>query len=187
MIVGSVPQPILHTRRLTLVPLADEHLDREIELDSDPDVLRYLYARPRTRQEVVESHTRRLAAATEEGLGYWAAFLAGDVSRALSGGFVGLMMLPEGELGYRLMRLHWGQGLATEASRALLAHAFDTAGLPRVHARTMAVNLASRGVMRALGMRYVRTLHPGFDDPLPGTEQGEVEYEMTRAMWEARS
>ena len=32
----AVPQQALHTVRLTLVPLADEHLEWEVELDSDP-------------------------------------------------------------------------------------------------------------------------------------------------------
>jgi hypothetical protein len=35
-------------------------------------------------------------------------------------------------------------------------------------------------------MRYVRSFHQFWDYPLPGAEAGEVEYEMTRAMWEAR-
>jgi RimJ/RimL family protein N-acetyltransferase len=74
--------------------------------------------------------------------------------------------------------------LATEASRALLRHAFDTVGQRRVIAQTMAVNTGSRGVMEAIGMRYVRTYHPTWDAPLPGADLGEVEYEMTRAMWE---
>jgi hypothetical protein len=33
-------------------------------------------------------------------------------------------------------------------------------------------------------MRYVHTYYPQFDDPLAGTHLGEVEYEMTRIMWE---
>jgi RimJ/RimL family protein N-acetyltransferase len=109
--------------------------------------------------------------------------------------FVGLMMLPPAngpdqpddpsvaELGYRLVRRHWRQGYASEASRALLRHAFDTLGLNRVIAQTMAVNTGSRAVMTAVGLRYVRTFFPAWDDPLPGADQGEVEYEMTRAMW----
>jgi RimJ/RimL family protein N-acetyltransferase len=178
-----MPQPILHTDRLLLVPLADEHLELEVELDADPEVLRYLYDRPRTRDEVVASHARRMAQGTEvDGLGFWTAFTGAD--------FAGLMMLPPApgpaaaELGYRLHRRHWRKGLASEASRALLRHAFETVGLRRVVAGTMAVNLGSRGVMEAVGMRYVRTSFPSFDDPLPGTEQGEVEYEMTREMWQ---
>lgn len=35
-------QPILRTDRLVMLPLAEEHLELEVELDSDPEVLRYL-------------------------------------------------------------------------------------------------------------------------------------------------
>ena len=41
-------QPVLRTPRLLLVPLADRHLDLEVELDSDPEVMRYLDGRART-------------------------------------------------------------------------------------------------------------------------------------------
>jgi RimJ/RimL family protein N-acetyltransferase len=43
-----MPQPTLRTPRLLLVPLADRHLDLEVELDSDPEVMRYLDGRART-------------------------------------------------------------------------------------------------------------------------------------------
>ena len=33
-------------------------------------------------------------------------------------------------------------------------------------------------------MRCVRTYFSTWADPLPGADLGEVEYEMTRAMWE---
>lgn len=201
-----MPQPILRTTRLLLVPLADRHLELEIRLDSDPEVLRYISGRARTRDEVVASHARRMAHANRvDGLGYWVAFGSdGDKRDATpperedEGEFIGLMMLPPAhgpdqpddptvsDLGYRLVRRHWRQGLASEASRALLRHAFDAVGQSRVIAQTMAVNAGSRGVMEAIGMRYVRTYFPPLADPLPGAERGEVEYEMTRAMWQAR-
>jgi RimJ/RimL family protein N-acetyltransferase len=182
--------PVIHTDRLRLVPLADEHLDLEVELDSDPEVLRFVAGRARTRDEVARSHGERMALARKvPGLGFWIAF-----TRA-GGEFVGLMMLPPAhgpdqpddpsvaDLGYRLLRRWWRQGLATEASLALLRHAFETVGVRRVIAQTMAVNAASRGVMTAAGLTYVRTYYPEFDDPLPGTEQGEVEYEITLEAW----
>ena len=56
-----MPLPILHTERLLLVPLANRHLELEVELDSDPEVLRYLSGRANTRDEVIESHARRMA------------------------------------------------------------------------------------------------------------------------------
>jgi hypothetical protein len=63
-------QPRLHTERLGLVPLADEHLAFEIELDSDPEVMRYITGRALSPVEVERAHRRRLAAAHEvPGLG----------------------------------------------------------------------------------------------------------------------
>ncbi|MFI5936997.1 GNAT family N-acetyltransferase [Actinoplanes sp. NPDC051494] len=177
-----MPKPILRTGRLTLVALAEHHLEAQVELDADPEVLRFLFGRARSRDEVVVSHGRRLASAGRvDGLGYWAGFDGDD--------FVALMMLPPtdepgvAELGYRIPRRHWRQGYATEASLMLLRHAFDTVGLDRVIARTMTVNTGSRAVMAKLGLRHIRTFFPTFDDPLPGTDQGEVEYEMTRETW----
>ncbi|MFF4891209.1 GNAT family N-acetyltransferase [Micromonospora chersina] len=200
-----MPQPLLRTDRLLLVPLADRHLDLEVDLDSDPEVLRYLVGRARSRNEVIASHAERMALATKiDGLGYWMAFgteggTPGSTPPAGEddGEFVGLLMLPPAhgpdqpddptvaELGYRLLRRHWGKGLASEASRALLRHAFDTVGQHRVIAQTMAVNAGSRRVMEAVGMRHVRTFFPPFDDPLPGSDLGEVEYEITRETWQA--
>ena len=152
-------------------------------------MLRYISGRAHTRDEVVAGHAERMALGRRvAGLGYWMAFEP-------DGQFVGLLMLPPAhgpdqpddpavaDLGYRLLRRYWREGLATEASRALLRHAFVTVGVQRVIAQTMAVNVASRGVMTAVGMSYVRTYFPEWDDPLPGSEQGEVEYELTRADW----
>jgi hypothetical protein len=48
---ATVPQPTLQTERLTLGPLADEHFDWEVELESDFEVMRYVSGRP--------PHTRR--------------------------------------------------------------------------------------------------------------------------------
>ena len=200
-----MPQPILRTDRLLLTPLADRHFELEVQLDSDPEVLRYLGRRARTRDEVVASHARRMALADKvDGLGNWMAFGSEGATpdsvapeHEEDGEFVGLMMLPPAhgldqpddptvsDLGYRLVRRYWRQGLASEASRVLLRHAFETVGQNRVIAQTMAVNLGSRGVMERIGMRYVRTYFPSWDEPLPGSALGEVEYEMTRARWTA--
>ena len=84
------------------------------------------------------------------------------------------------ELGYRLKASAWGRGYATEGARALVRKGFDELGVRRVWAETMAVNRASRRVMEKVGLRYVRTFHVHFDDPLPGAEHGEVEYELRR-------
>jgi RimJ/RimL family protein N-acetyltransferase len=198
-----VPQPTLPTERLLLVPLADRHLELEVELDADPEVLRFLAGRARTRDEVVASHGHRRALGDQvDGLGFWIAFRSPDgaahpPSSEDAGDFVGLMMLPPAhgpdqpddpsvcDLGYRLLPRHWRRGFATEAGQALLGHAFDVVGQRLVIAQTMAANRGSRAVMEKLGLRYTRTWFPEWDEPLPDTEQGDVEYEMTREMWRA--
>lgn len=186
-------QPTLRTQRLTLVPLHDNHLDLEVELDSDPEVLRYLYGRAQTREEVERAHLRRRAASREvPGLGFWVGFAEDE--------FVGWWLLRpphgpdqlkvagEAELGYRLSRRWWRRGYGSEGSKELVRYGFADLGLSRIFAQTMAVNTASRATMTASGLSFGRafaTAGPD-DDPVPGAEQGEVEYEITRTAWQDR-
>lgn len=104
--------------------------------------------------------------------------------------FVGLFALRpvddgrnEASIGYRLMPDVWGAGLASEGARALVAHGFDVLAFDRIYAEAMAVNVASRRVMEKACLRYVRTFHLEWDDPMPGTGDGEVEYALTREEW----
>jgi RimJ/RimL family protein N-acetyltransferase len=55
------------------------------------------------------------------------------------------------EVAYRLARRAWGQGIATEAAGALVAHALGPLGLPRVVAVTYPANQASQRVLDKLG------------------------------------
>jgi RimJ/RimL family protein N-acetyltransferase len=194
-----VPQVVLLTERLRLEPLADEHLEHEVELDSDPQVLRYHGGRARTRAEVERSHVERLAHSDRvDGLGMWAGFLTEGAGSSSAPPFVGLWMLTpphgpdqvfrpdEADLGYRVMRRFWRRGLASEGSRELLRYGFDDLGLNRIFAQTMAVNAPSRATMESLGLQFVRGFQMTFDEPLPGAEHGEVEYELRRKDWLAR-
>ncbi|WP_405429217.1 GNAT family N-acetyltransferase [Micromonospora sp. NBC_00617] len=169
------------TERLWFRRLTVADVDALVELDSDPEVMRFLTGGVATpRATVRDEHLPKLLAQYDShpGLGRWAALdrEAGD--------FLGWFALDpsadgaEAELGYRLRRATWGRGLATEGSRALVRYALDVVGVRRVWAQTMAVNERSRRVMVKAGLRYVRTFHLQFDDPIPGTEHGEVEYEL---------
>jgi RimJ/RimL family protein N-acetyltransferase len=185
-----VTQATLQTDRIELVPLSGEHLELEVELDSDPEVMRYLTGRGRTRAQVMAAHQLRLATAEPvPGLGFWVGFVDEQ--------FVGWWLLePPGwadqrpvkgqaELGYRLLRRHWRQGLASEGSRELLRHAFEDLDLHRVFALTMTANVGSRSTMAAVGLRYIRTFHDDVDESLAGSKLGAVEYAITRDEWRA--
>ncbi len=170
---------LLETDRLVLRPIAVHDVELLVELDSDPEVTRYLTGRQSTPKDVLATIRERLGSR-------WIAF------DRLTGAFVGWVELVPAdddtyEVGYRLRRRSWGQGLATEGIRALIDTAFSELGARRITAQTMAVNARSRAVMERCGMRHVRTFHPEYDDPLPGTEEGEVEYELTVDRWPHRS
>ncbi len=172
-----------------------EHLTLLHRLDSDPEVMRYLLGRARTTQEIDEFWGPRCAdvEADRVGLGWWVGFSRAD------GEFLGWWDLgrsdhepddpaavDSAEIGWRLVRSRWRNGLASEGARELLRHGFEQVGLARVTAETMAVNAGSRGVMRSIGMRHVATEVREWDDPIPGWEQGEVTYEITAVEWLAR-
>jgi RimJ/RimL family protein N-acetyltransferase len=179
----------LETDRLVLRRFTHDDVDNLVELDSDPVVMRYLTGgRPTPSEEIRDevlpaflAYYKRFA-----GYGFWAA-----VEKA-TGQFLGWFHLrpPEGapvdepELGYRLRRSAWGQGYATEGSRALIHKAFSELGARRVFAETMAVNSASRRVMEKAGLRLVRTFRRPWPDPIEGDEHGEVEYALSKAEWE---
>ena len=121
----------------------------------------------------------------DNGLGFWAAEAKG------TGGFLGWFHLrptDDGsvDLGYRLRKAAWNKGYATEGSRALIRKCFTDLGVDRVVAHTMTVNRASRRVMEKCGLVFVR-VHDSANLPaIPGAEQGEVEYALTREQWKAR-
>lgn len=178
---------LLETERLRLRRFTTADVDNLVLLDSDPEVMHFLSnGRPTPRATVQNEVLPAILRDYERGpLGRWAAH------ERSTGDFVGWLALQpregggvrEAELGYRLRRASWGRGYATEGSRALLRKAFTDFGVHRVTAETMAVNLASRHVMEKCGLTYARTFHLHFEDPIAGTEHGEVEYELLREDW----
>ena len=178
----------VETERLRLRRLTSGDVDNLTELDSDPQVMRFINGGRATPRDEIEndvlpallSHYERYS-----GLGFWA------VEEKSTGGFVGWFHLrpaegaPAGEveLGYRLRRSAWGNGYATEGSRALIDKGFAELGVERVVASTMVVNAASRRVMEKAGLRFVRIFRQPWPDYIEGEEEGDVEYALLRSEW----
>ena len=180
---------LLETERLVLRRFTDADVDLLVDLDGDPEVMRYITGgRPTPREEIRDEVLPAWLRWYERfpGYGFWAA------AEKATGEFLGWFHLrpPEGaspdepELGYRLRRSAWGKGYATEGSRALVRMAFTELGARRVYAETMVVNRGSRRVMEKAGLRLVRTFHQPWPDRIEGDEHGDVEYALTRAEWE---
>lgn len=64
---------------------------------------------------------------------------------------------PDPALFYLLKANYWGQGLATEAARALLGYAFGPMNLTSLHGGAAPENIASKRVMEKIGMQYLGT------------------------------
>ncbi|MEU6394546.1 GNAT family N-acetyltransferase [Streptomyces sp. NPDC046939] len=181
------PHTYLETPRLLLRRFTADDAELLIELDSDPAVMRYLSGGTPTAPERVRE---RILPAILAGYQKWGGDLGMFAAHERDGGaFVGWFILrpaPHGpldevELGYRLRQDAWGNGYATEGSRALLAKAFTELGVRKVWADTLAVNASSRKVLRKLGMTHtgVVPVPPGML-AIEGAEHGAVRYEMTR-------
>jgi RimJ/RimL family protein N-acetyltransferase len=179
----------LETERLVLRRFTEDDVDDLVELDSDPDVMRFINGgRPTPRDEIVNEVLPAFLGYYERfaGYGFWAA-----VEKS-TGRFVGWFHFrpedadhpDEVELGYRLRRSAWGKGYATEGSRALIDKGFSELGAQRVVASSMVVNVASWRVMEKAGLKFVRRFHQPWPDHIEGEEQGDVEYALVRSEWE---
>ena len=180
--MGGLSLPVLRTDRLVLTPIGVEHLPLLVELNADPEVMQHVTGRASTQAETESEWVVRLAERTdaEHGLGYW----AGHEQDAFVGWWGASRHLDHPDLavlGWRLRRDAWGRGLATEGATALVEHCRTVPGVQRVVASTMAVNQASRRVMEKLGMSHTATWHQEWADPIPGSEEGDVDYELTLA------
>lgn len=169
----------LLTERLALMPCRPDDAADFMALERDPEVMRFLNGGPVDHATLKPEDAPFLMPRGTEPY-VWTA------RRRIGGCFVGWFCLApdsdtQAELGYRLKRTEWGQGLATEGAAALLRWGFDQGGYDRITASTMAVNLGSRRVMAKIGMRHHFTDFTPYPDPLPGSEQGEVWYEALRA------
>ncbi|ACU97179.1 GNAT family N-acetyltransferase [Saccharomonospora viridis] len=181
---------VLVTERMTLRRFTSADAEDLVALHGDADVMRFVDTGRPVPADVVRHETLpRLLAEYDrlDGLGVFAA------QHNDHGAFLGWFefrppradALDDVELGYRLHRRYWGQGLATEGAKALIEWGFTERGVRRVFATAMTVNHASRRVLEKVGLRYVRTFFEDWPDPIDGTEHGDMEYALTRTEWVA--
>lgn len=159
---------VIETERLTLRAPVPEDADAAAELLGDPEVMRFLGGQVVPREDV--------PAVVEKWIGRWTANGMGPflLERRDDGCFVGrcgilvwdtrdwrVSTLAEAgefaqrELGWALVRNHWGQGYATEAARAVGTWARAESGAHDLVSVIAPANTASRRVAERLGA------HPG--------------------------
>ncbi|MDQ3577029.1 MAG: GNAT family N-acetyltransferase [Actinomycetota bacterium] len=155
------PEYPIMTDRLILRPFVDDDLDVLYSIQSRPDVARFLYWEPRTREEVAVALRGRLAMTKIE---HECDTILLAVTRAADGvllGDVNLRWTTEdhrgGEIGFVFHPDHQGHGYAREAAAEMLRLGFEELALHRVIGRLDAANTASARLLSRLGMRLEGT------------------------------
>ena len=146
---------MLETERLILRPgnLADAPF--LLDLNSDPDVIRYTGDVSLTNILEAEKlvKERLIPQFSQYKMSRFSTFLKDGTYI----GWCGLKFFPETQevdLGYRFKKMYWGKGYATEASFITLKYGFETLGLKRIIAKAMPANVGSIKVMQKLKMTF---------------------------------
>ncbi|WP_431322599.1 GNAT family N-acetyltransferase [Rhizobium sp. YTU87027] len=183
---------ILTTDRLILRNWTEEDRSLFHEINSDPDVMEFFaFRRDRAEADSMLDTIRDSIATT--GLGFYAMALK-ETDEPI--GFCGLWkpklepFLPAGtiEVGWRLVRRHWGKGYATEAGTAALRHGFTQFDPSEIVSFAVTDNHRSTAVMHRLGLHHEPDRdfdHPSIPDTHPHLKR-HVLYTITRQQWERR-
>jgi len=147
----------LTTPRLILRDLEEHDADGIFALDSDPEVLRYIGTPVMTdlseAAKVIAMIRRQYQ---ENGIGRWAVELR-ETGKFV--GWCGLKLEKDVrpftyyDIGYRMVRKHWGQGYATEAATACLQHGFEVLNYPEICAAVEAEHHASNRILQKIGLK----------------------------------
>jgi RimJ/RimL family protein N-acetyltransferase len=157
---------VLHTARLRLEPITDQHLDGVYEMDREVEVMRYISGKPATREQTAAWIARVQRCWAAWGTSWWA-FVEPASGRIAGAGCIQYARreadLPADlqtlrcnplEIGWRLHPDFWRQGLASEAAFRMAAFAFEDLAGAELIAFRHPDNVASARLMERLGMRY---------------------------------
>jgi len=147
---------VIHTPRLFLRPYANEDEQAFIRLLTDPDVMKFVDRGVLTCEEAKNLWDKLVNTMYPAGVDtIWAVTLKQD------GHFIGNASVrprpvkpEEWEIAYYLVKDEWGKGYATELASRLAAYAFESLGLPDVHATADPQNVSSINVLQKVGFRF---------------------------------
>lgn len=182
-----IPEYPLRTERLTLRPYRPADLADLLDIQSRPEVARYLYWQPRDAAQVRAALAAKLAEGElrRDGTRLSLAVQWDEVGAVV--GEVSLLWLSrvhrQGELGYVFNPRYHGRGLATEAAAVMLRLGFDGLGLHRVIGRCDPRNTPSVRVLQRLGMRL--EAHLVHSELVKGQWSDELVYAILEHEWRA--
>lgn len=156
---------IAETERLIVREILTSDIDGMFELDSDPEVHRYLGNNPVTDREQINNVINNIRQQyIDNGIGRWAII---DKKTNDFIGWTGLKFVTElinnhqnyYDLGYRLIRRYWGQGIATGTAMISLDYAFNILHVEEVHAAASCENIGSNKILQKIGLNLIETFY----------------------------
>jgi RimJ/RimL family protein N-acetyltransferase len=176
----------IETERLILRPFVADDFDAVFDMQSRPEVVRYLYWDVRTETEVHTSLEKKITSTAihSEGDILFLAAVLKDTGQLVADVVLSLVSSEHqhGEVGYTVHPDHQRRGYATEATRELLRVAFEDLKLHRVTGHLDARNVASARVLEKLGMR--REAHMVENEWVKGEWQSGIVYAMLDREWQ---
>lgn len=148
--------PII-TERLILRKITTEDADDFFQLDSNPDVMKYVGMKPLTKKEETLKMIENLINQYEKNGTARLAVIEKSSNRLI--GWCGIKLLTEEvngfkniyELGYRFLPEFWGKGYATESALASLDLGFNQLNADKIYAYADVDNQSSNHVLTKLG------------------------------------
>ena len=149
--------PAIQTARLTFRDFTVEDFDAVHEYASDPVVTRYTAFGPNTVEQTIGFLQLVSGESSQEDRANYSFALVHKQTNRLIGS-CGLMRSsmsgPQYGFGYVLHKDWWRQGLASEATAALIKFGFGELRAHRLWAHVFLGNTASERVLQKLGLRY---------------------------------
>ena len=149
----------IETERLLIRNLSTEDSQGLFEMDSDPEVQKYLGNQPIENKSEATVYIENIQKEYKKfGSGRWA------VIEKKTGNFIGWCGLKfisteinsksqYYDLGYRFIKKYWGKGYATESALACLKYGFEELNQEEIFAMVELNHLASRNILSKLGMK----------------------------------
>jgi RimJ/RimL family protein N-acetyltransferase len=182
------PDYPIQTDRLTVRPFQPDDLDALSEIQSRPEITRFLYWEPRDREQVRPVLDDRIRRSTLDGEGQTITVAVVWRETGALVGDVNLYWISEahraGEIGFVFHPGYQGRGFATEAAEVMLRLGFEGLGLHRIIGRLDGRNQASARVLEKLGMR--REAHFVENEYVKGEWTDEVVYAILDREWRAQ-
>jgi [ribosomal protein S5]-alanine N-acetyltransferase len=153
------------TDRFLLREILTTDINEMFELDSDPEVHKYLGNKPVRNKEQIENVINSIRQQyIDHGIGRWAII---DKTTNQFIGWAGLKLVTEDtnnhknfyDIGYRLIKKYWGQGIATETAIATLEYAFDKLNIDTVYASAHCENEGSNKILKKIGLNFIETFY----------------------------